>query len=226
MKELIVCPNGERITAREKLVGMVLGDSHQDKGDTFTYPSIESIAEDSLCDRRSCQRYLDSLERKGVIRRKRGEIQGRGYRVFYFFPELDKLTKGWQPVALPRAAQEGGEKGGELVAEERGNGGKTEAPCLVRAREPEQEREPEQGKRQTAPPPATETLRAINPDAGEELMAAVWFFEEPGVPSDFGMRNLAAQAIRMQAKEWGGMQPAAERILARARKAKSEGETR
>jgi hypothetical protein len=75
-------------------------------------------------------------------------------------------------------------------------------------------------------PPAPENLRPVNPDAGQELQAAVWFFEELAVPSDFGMRNLATQAIRMQAKEWGGVEEAARRILAAAKDAKAGGETR
>lgn len=74
--------------------------------------------------------------------------------------------------------------------------------------------------------PERDVLRPVNPDAGEEIGAAVWFFEELAVPSDFGMRNLAAQAIRMQAAEWGGIQGAAERILVTAKNAKVNGEIR
>jgi hypothetical protein len=68
-------------------------------------------------------------------------------------------------------------------------------------------------------------MRPVNFDTGEAMMAAVWLFEELAVPSDFGMRNLAAQAIRMQAVEWGGVKAAAERILKAAQRAKANGET-
>ena len=80
----------------------------------------------------------------------------------------------------------------------------------------------------TQPPSAgaRPMLVPVNPDAGEEIMAAVWLFEELAVPSDFGMRSLAAQAIRMQAREWGGVEAAAERILKAAKDAKANGETR
>jgi hypothetical protein len=48
IKALVVCPNGERISRTEKLVALVLADSHQDKGKTFTFPAVKMIAEDSL----------------------------------------------------------------------------------------------------------------------------------------------------------------------------------
>ena len=125
MKALVVCPNGELITPREKLVGMVLADSHQDKARRFTYPSVETIAEESRSDRRTCQRYLDALERKGVIRRLRPSNQGRGAQVFYFFPALDELPEGWQDAALLSQAApdvffwKGRRKGGGRAAEGR-----------------------------------------------------------------------------------------------------------
>jgi len=116
MKGLVFCPNGERLTPREKLVGMVLADSHQDKAKSFTYPSVETIAKESLSDKRTCQRYLDGLERKGVIVRLRPKGQGRGSLVFYFFPALDVLPEGWQGATLPDGSLFA-QKGGERVAE-------------------------------------------------------------------------------------------------------------
>jgi hypothetical protein len=140
MKALVVCPNGELITPREKLVGMVLADSHQDKARRFTYPSVETIAEESRSDRRTCQRYLDALERKGVIRRLRPSNQGRGAQVFYFFPALDELPEGWQDAALlSQAAPDvffG--KGGGRAAEGRRKGGRADTAHIERAREREQ----------------------------------------------------------------------------------------
>ena len=110
-KELVVCPNGERITRGEKLVLIVLADNHQDKAKHFTYPSIDTIAEDALCDRRSCQRHLDGLERKGVIRRLRPVAYGRSLTTFYFFTALDKIPEqGWQNAALFDVSQKGGKR--------------------------------------------------------------------------------------------------------------------
>lgn len=70
------------------------------------------------------------------------------------------------------------------------------------------------------------TIRPMHPEAAAELRAAVWLFEELAVPSDFAMRDLGAQAIRMQAAEWGGIEPAAKRILQAARRAKANGFTK
>ena len=119
-KSLLFCPNGERITRGEKLVLISLADSHQDKGKHFTYPSIETIATDALCDRRSCQRHLEALERKGVIRRLRPARQGAGMTTFYFFLELEEVPEGWQNAALFSE-----HKGGIRAAKGRQKGGKT-----------------------------------------------------------------------------------------------------
>jgi len=143
-KGLLVCPNGELISPREKLVLMVLADSHQDRAGRFTYPSVSTIAEDSMCDKRSCQRYMASLERKGAIRRMRPANQGRSQITYYFFAELDELPKGWQDAALSDAGiflQKGGKRVVERAAKGRQN-----APSLnrTRTREPEPKQEQEQ----------------------------------------------------------------------------------
>ena len=155
MKGLVFCPNGERLTPREKLVGMVLADSHQDKAKSFTYPSVETIAEESLSDKRTCQRYLDGLERKGVIVRLRPKGQGRGSLVFYFFPALDVMPEGWQGATLFDGSLFA-PKGGERVAEGWQKGGRTHiSPVVERAREREQQQEQEQ------------VLTPLPPQAGE-----------------------------------------------------------
>jgi len=96
-----------------------------------------------MCDKRSCQRYLAALERKGVIRRLRPENQGRSMRVFYFFAELDEIPKGWQGVTLLFAERvaKGRQKGGGRVTE-------SQLALLERA----QEREPEPEQKQIPPP--------------------------------------------------------------------------
>jgi len=65
----------------------------------------------------------------------------------------------------------------------------------------------------------------VNPDAGAELALASWLFEEWGVPSDFGTRDLASQAIRLLAKEGGTVKQAAEFILQAGKQAREAGET-
>jgi hypothetical protein len=103
IKALVVCPNGEHVTRTEKLVGLILGDNHQDRAHRRTYPSVEGMAEDAMLSERQFQRLLDSLERKGVIRREYPDGRGRGKTTFYFFPELDE--KGCQNVTLSAVNQ-------------------------------------------------------------------------------------------------------------------------
>jgi hypothetical protein len=91
-KELRTGPSGELVTKLEKLVLYALADYHQDKLGTNTYPSVSTLAEESLMDERSCRRLLASLEAKGVIQRLRGERQGRSHVTFYRFVELDKAA--------------------------------------------------------------------------------------------------------------------------------------
>jgi hypothetical protein len=129
-KDLVVCPNGERISRGEKLVLISLADSHQDKANRFTYPSVELISEAALCDRRSCQRHLSALERKGVIMRLRPANQGRGMQVFYFFSALDSIPEGWQNAAL-FSDVDFAQKGGRRAAEGRQKGGKSCSPSIT-----------------------------------------------------------------------------------------------
>jgi hypothetical protein len=105
MKELHVCPNGEHVTRTEKFVGMVLGDSHQDRATRRTFPDVKTIAEDAMVSEKQCYRLLASLERKGVIRREHPAGVGRGKTTFYFFPELDDpkpVSAVNQPVEAPQ----------------------------------------------------------------------------------------------------------------------------
>jgi hypothetical protein len=94
------------------------------------------------------------------------------------------------------------------------------------SQKPESRGQEEEGAAYLTVAPVTSAFVPVNPDSGESMQAAVWLFDELAVPSDFGTRNLAAQAIRLQAGEWGGIQQAAERILASAKTAKAMGETR
>lgn len=191
-KALVICPNGESIKPREKLVLVMLADAHQDKAKHFTYPSIDTLAEDALCDRRSCQRYLDGLERKGVIRRLRPAHQGRGMQVFYFFTALDVIPEGWQDAALFGGAILR-QKGGKRAAEGRQKGGRTRPAPIERAQERELQLELEAKTNPQVPaggdggldceePPLDEGQRAhlatLEAGSGKREHYEAWYREE------------------------------------------------
>jgi len=129
IKELRTCPNGEVISCYEKLVGLVLADSHQDKTHAYTYPSVQTLAADAGVDERTCRRILRSLERKGVIVSHKPERQGRGQVTFYRFPALDqeqeKNGKGGQNDRLSpvEMSAEGGQNDRLFSDERRAKGG-------------------------------------------------------------------------------------------------------
>lgn len=103
VKGLVRCPNGELITRAEKYAGLILADSHQDRANRRTYPSVVNMAEDGMMSVRQFQRLLTSLETKGVIRREYPQAQGSGRMTYYFFPALDdakEAEKGCQNVTL------------------------------------------------------------------------------------------------------------------------------
>lgn len=61
-------------------------------------------------------------------------------------------------------------------------------------------------------------------ETGEELMAAHWLLEELGCVADNGVRRVAAESIRLLAKEGGDVQTATEYILKAGKQAKDCGE--
>ena len=63
------------------------------------------------------------------------------------------------------------------------------------------------------------------PSSGNELMLANWLLEEANVPADNGTRRVAADAIRLLAKEGGTTQTAAQFILEAAKQAVEDGDT-
>ena len=143
IKALVVCPNRERISRTEKLVALVLADSHQDKSNAFTFPSVKMIAEDSLMDPRVCRRVLSALERKGVIERERTENQGRGQLTFYRFPELDgKQSKGGH-IVPPSKPKKEDNTSSLFSGKRRTEGGRKEDKTAPPSIE-EQEQEPKQ----------------------------------------------------------------------------------
>jgi hypothetical protein len=63
------------------------------------------------------------------------------------------------------------------------------------------------------------------PSSGNELMLANWLLEEANVPADNGTRRVAADAIRLLAKEGGTTHTAAQFILEAAVQAVADGDT-
>lgn len=129
---MVIAPNGVKLTRTEKLVALVLADYHQ-IGDKHTFPSLVSLAGESLMDERMCRRTLASLEEKGVILRVKPDVQFRGVTTFYTFPEIDKEGSG-TPLKKPRKE---GDKGGGRGAE----GGRKAVPNIE---EQEQKQQQEQ----------------------------------------------------------------------------------
>src|SRR5215469_723852 len=117
VKELIVCPNGDQISRSEKMVALILADSHQDGVGRYTFPSVPTLAYYALMDVSTCRRALLALETKGVISRTRGDRQGRGQVTFYKFVELDEpaesAEKGGQNESLffDKSSAKGAQKG-------------------------------------------------------------------------------------------------------------------
>jgi hypothetical protein len=148
VKELRTCPNGEAVTKTEKLVLYALADYHQDKMGVYTFPSVRTLAEESLMDVRSCRRLLQSIERKGVIERE-WQGAGAGHLTFYRFLDLDKEE-------AQRGASDAGQehkKRGHSVpfsaaaflskkGAKRGQKGDTAAPLLLEEQEQEQKLHP------------------------------------------------------------------------------------
>lgn len=64
----------------------------------------------------------------------------------------------------------------------------------------------------------------VNPESGGELIAAHHLLEELSVVADNGTRRVAADAIRLLAKEGGNVQTAHDFILAAGRRAVADGE--
>lgn len=62
-------------------------------------------------------------------------------------------------------------------------------------------------------------------DSGSELSLASWLLEELAVPADNGTRKMAAESIRLLARQGGTMKDSADYILRAAKQAKADGTT-
>lgn len=211
IKSLVECPNGERISRSEKLVALVLADSHQDKSTAYTFPSVATIAEDALMDERVCRRLLSSLERKGVIVRERGNSQGRGQMTFYRFPALDGAAKGGHVVPLSAP------KSGRSFLSERGTEGGRKGDKSRTALKEEQEQEPKQ-------------LTPLSPSRSEGAKSSSAAIERAvdSVTSALGIANrrkrrLLRDVLELEAQKGDDLPTVALRMIAAWRKQADSG---
>jgi hypothetical protein len=107
-KSLTSAPNGERLNQREKLLLMILADSHNtDRG--CAWPSVATLAHECLMDERLTRRTIASLESKMILERVHPENQGRGNITEYRFLGLEEKEGNRAPLSK---AAKGGSKGG------------------------------------------------------------------------------------------------------------------
>jgi hypothetical protein len=97
--ELTEAPNGEELSAAEKLILLVLAHCHNGHR-RAAWPSVEKMAREGLTTERNARRILRELERKAIVRSRRPERQGRGQYTEYSFPAIDD-EKGGSNVPLP-----------------------------------------------------------------------------------------------------------------------------
>ena len=92
VKNLGECPDGARLSPRQKCLLFVLADYHN-TAHRAVWPSVQSLAEESLQSKRQVYRDLAYFEKHGLlVRSNRGG--GQGVTLAFEFPELD------QPPAL------------------------------------------------------------------------------------------------------------------------------
>lgn len=89
----------------------------------------------------------------------------------------------------------------------------------------EAEAEAEGDASASAPPTLTPALPMADPDSGGELALAAWVLEEAGVPGEAPVIRIAAECIRLQAREGGALREAAGFIAHKAKEARSRGDT-
>jgi hypothetical protein len=129
----------DQITRREKLLLMVLADYHSTETRT-AYPSIKTLARESLMDLREARRVLDDLEGR-ILERVPGD--GSGHLTAYRFIELDKEMRGYVSPSLRarKEGQKGGQKGGRKEGQK---GGQNATAIRKEELEPKQEQEQQQ----------------------------------------------------------------------------------
>jgi DNA-binding MarR family transcriptional regulator len=195
----------------------------------FAFPSLEALIAKTRLSKSTVRRCIANLEADGWLEVKRGV--GKGKRSEYTLKEISKRaflpnTKG--VTASEKRCQCDNEK--ESQRQAKGvTATKPPYPLIgVTVIEPPLNHQGEPSCSQGVETASTghNTPRYESAVPGEEMQAAIWLFNKLGAPSDHQTRDLAAQAIRIQAREWSGIQQAAQKILEAAKAAKSAGETR
>jgi len=210
-----------------RYVYLALADNANDEG--FAFPSLTLLCEKTKLSESTVRRCIANLEVDGWLEVKRGV--GKGKRSEYTLKKVSErnLLLGAKGVTVTeKRCQCDSEK-----ASQRQVKGVTVTnpphPLIgVTVIEPSLNH---QGEPSCSQEVRTASIGRNAPAyekamPGEEMQAAAWLFDELGVPSDYQTRDLAAQGIRLQAREWGGISRAAERILETAKTAKGNGETR
>lgn len=228
---------------------LVLANSADDNGGNC-FPGNALIAERTRYSERTVIRAVVELERQGwiTVLQRRGGRPKRGARKHelaeyhtQYKINVAKL-KGCQDVAVSQAIgaeatdETGTPKGcqSDTVSAQERVTAVQETMTLATEKGDSDDKPPHplngvsitdpSGSRAHVPPVATQA-RPVNPEAGAEMMAATWLFEELAIPSDFGTRAVAAEAIRMLAKSAGGIEQAGQQILEAAQAARARGET-
>ena len=98
----------KELTVHEKFVLLMLAEYHR-TDDKETWPSLETLAEDCLMDRRSVYRILSRLEAGRYIRRNSGG--GRGHRTAYQIAGVDYINRDRETGITETGIANQGQKG-------------------------------------------------------------------------------------------------------------------
>ena len=177
----------------------------------WVYKSAEEFEMETGLSYKEQRRVREVLRKRGLIEERNAKDEHRLY--FRVIPDaIDRIFGEHLPDGhMPK---------GQVAPAQKAEGTCPKGISLI-STEITQEITQSPHARATAAPQAG----PVNPDAGEDLMAATWLFEELAIPSDFGTRAVAAEAIRMLAKSVGGIEQAAQQILEAGQAARARGET-
>jgi len=113
----------DRVTRRQKLLLWSLADYHN-TARRAAWPSLRTLAEESLMDMRECRRVIDELIGVGLIERIKGG-SGPGDFNEYRFVELDGKDGHMTPLSQNgKDGQKDGRKGGQKDGREDGQNGR------------------------------------------------------------------------------------------------------
>jgi DNA-binding IscR family transcriptional regulator len=181
-----------------RYVYLALADYANEAGEA--YPSLPTIIRKTRLSESTVRRSIQALEVEGWLKVTRG--QGAGITSKY---TLKKVSTG-------------------NLSEEKVSQGKVSVGQKKGVTQTEKRCQPD--KSPTPPIRSNHHLTVSEPSTGAngELVAANYLLEELGVVSDNGTRQVAAEAIRLLAKEGGSVEDATEYILQAGKTAKQSGE--